>query len=167
MGATMIRSQIRMRHLRTFVEVAQNKSITRAAEFLHTAQPNVSRTIREMEDALGHPLFERVGRGLVLTAVGKVLLSHVQSGLEQVERGLDMINAHEQGARLSVLMTPNVSRSIAPGAVIRFKEVAPGVRLRIETTASGGMADRVRAGEVDLGVGKTWGSCGCSLVSAG
>lgn len=68
-------------HLRTFVAVAREGSITRAAEVVHLSQPAVSAHIKEMEDALGLTLFERTSRGMALTAEGKRLLAKAEQTL--------------------------------------------------------------------------------------
>ena len=62
--------RIKLRHLETFVEVARQKSVSRAAENLHLTQPAVTRTIRELEDICGKPLVERsrdVAEAIVLS----------------------------------------------------------------------------------------------------
>lgn len=67
--------------LKTFVAVAREGSITRAAEVVHLSQPAVSAHIKEIEDALGLTLFERTSRGMTLTADGKRLLSKAEQTL--------------------------------------------------------------------------------------
>ncbi|MFD0915248.1 LysR family transcriptional regulator [Pseudahrensia aquimaris] len=63
-------------HLRYFREVAHEGNLSRAAERLNVSQSALSIQIKNLEDRLGHPLFERVGRGLVLTEVGRIALDH-------------------------------------------------------------------------------------------
>jgi len=67
--------------LRTFVAVAREGSITRAAEVVHLSQPAVSAHIKELEDALGLAMFERTSRGMSLTAAGRRLLSKAEQTL--------------------------------------------------------------------------------------
>src|SRR5215510_12574330 len=63
-----------LRRLRTFVTVAEQGSVSKAALRLHISQPGLSRQIQELQQELGLPLFERIGRRLVLTAEGEQLL---------------------------------------------------------------------------------------------
>src|SRR5215831_17033431 len=71
-----------LRHLRYFIAVAEEGSFLTAAERrLHTAQPSLSRQIRDLESEVGVKLLERRARGVVLTAAGKVFLDHARLAL--------------------------------------------------------------------------------------
>jgi LysR family transcriptional regulator, hca operon transcriptional activator len=75
-----------LRHLRYFVAVAEEGSLTNAAERrLHTAQPSLSRQIRDLELEVGVKLLERRARGIELTAAGRTFLDHARLALLQVE----------------------------------------------------------------------------------
>ncbi|MGB6939736.1 MAG: LysR family transcriptional regulator [Xanthobacteraceae bacterium] len=75
-----------LRHLRYFVAVAEEGSLTNAAERrLHTAQPSLSRQIRDLELEVGVPLLERQARGIALTAAGRTFLDHARLALLQVD----------------------------------------------------------------------------------
>ena len=75
-----------LRHLRYFIAVAEEGSLTNAAERrLHTAQPSLSRQIRDLETEVGVKLLERGARGIELTAAGRTFLDHARLALLQVE----------------------------------------------------------------------------------
>src|ERR1700742_153000 len=75
-----------LRHLRYFIAVAEEGSLTVAAEKrLHTAQPSLSRQMRDLELEIGVPLMLRGARGIELTAAGRVFLDHARIALLQVE----------------------------------------------------------------------------------
>ena len=75
-----------LRHLRYFVAVAEEGSLTVAAERrLHTAQPSLSRQIRDLEYEVGAQLIIRSARGIELTAAGRVFLDHARLALAQVD----------------------------------------------------------------------------------
>src|SRR5215467_9372680 len=79
-----------LRHLRYFVAVAEEGSLTNAAERrLHTAQPSLSRQIRDLELEIGVQLLERGARGIALTAAGRVFLDHARLALSQIEAAGD------------------------------------------------------------------------------
>src|SRR6266550_2250445 len=75
-----------LRHLRYFVAVAEEGSVTLAAERrLHTAQPSLSRQIRDLEMEVGAQLLVRSVRGIELTPAGRAFLDHARLALSQVE----------------------------------------------------------------------------------
>jgi DNA-binding transcriptional LysR family regulator len=74
-----------VRHLRYFIAVAEERSVTRAAERLWVAQPGLSRQIRDLERELGAQLFERHARGVELTEVGELFLERARTALATVD----------------------------------------------------------------------------------
>src|SRR6195256_5603349 len=79
-------TDMELRHLRYFVAVAEEGSLTVAAERrLHTAQPSLSRQIRDLEYQVGVQLLTRSARGVELTAAGRAFLDHARLALAQVE----------------------------------------------------------------------------------
>ncbi|TDK41132.1 LysR substrate-binding domain-containing protein [Antarcticimicrobium luteum] len=147
-------SRIRMRHLRCFLSVAHLGSVTRAAEAMGTVQPAVSRSLRELEEELGSPLFDRTAAGLVLNAAGNTLFSYVSGGIGQIDRGLEALQGQIADQRVVAYVLPNVVRVVMPGAVRRFKTLSPSVDLRFIATTGGGLQQYLRSGEVDFGFGR-------------
>ena len=79
-----------LRHLCYFIAVAEEGSLTNAAERrLHTAQPSLSRQIRDLELEIGAKLIERRARGIALTPAGRVFLNHARLALMQIEVAFD------------------------------------------------------------------------------
>ena len=69
---------IKFRHLNTFIEVARQKSVGRAAEVLHVSQPALTRSITKLEQVLQAPLLERSARGVTLTEFGRAVADHAR-----------------------------------------------------------------------------------------
>ncbi len=88
------------KHLHVFRAVCHEGTVTRAAEALRRTQSSVSRSVREIEDSLGVPLFERHGRGMLLTEFGKVLLHRVERAFDQLESARTGLLEKEPGRRL-------------------------------------------------------------------
>src|SRR4051812_37718912 len=91
-----------LRHLRYFIAVAEEGSLTLAAEKrLHTAQPSLSRQIRDLEYEVGVQLMSRSVHGIELTAAGKAFLDHARLALTQAEAAGEAARRAAQGARAS------------------------------------------------------------------
>src|SRR5476649_1552934 len=89
-----------LRHLRYFVAVAEEGSLTNAAERrLHTSQPSLSRQIRDLEIEVGSELLTRVPRGVQLTAAGKAFLDHARMALMQVDATVEAARKAARPAR--------------------------------------------------------------------
>lgn len=148
--------QIRLRHLRTFIAIARQGGVSRAAEALNVTQPAVTRTLRELEAALGAELVERDGRGVRLTARGQVFLRHAEIGLAAIRQGADAVarGAVTSLAPLRVGALPTVSARLMPGAVDRFRAIAEGQSLMILTGDNRFLLDSLRRSDLDLVVGR-------------
>lgn len=150
----MSRPNVKLRHLQQFLAVARSRSLTQAARELGTAQPAVSRTIRELEDEVGAKLFERGRRATVLTPRGMTLQSYVQPAMRQIEEGLALVSGEYRRSSLSVMVLPSANRELMPRAVARFKAGCPEVELRLETSAAADALNKLRGGEVDFIFGR-------------
>src|ERR1700720_3725490 len=83
-------SAMELRHLRYFIAVAEEGSLTLAAQKrLHTAQPSLSRQIRDLENEVGVHLMRRCVHGFELTAAGRALLDHARLALAQVDAAVE------------------------------------------------------------------------------
>src|ERR1700693_1504039 len=89
-----------LRHLRYFVAVVEEGSLSTAAEHrLHTSQPSLSRQIRDLEYQVGAELLSRSVHGVELTAAGKVFLDHARLALMQVDAAVEAARRAAQPAR--------------------------------------------------------------------
>ena len=86
-----------LRHLRYFVALAECLSFTRAAERVHVTQSTLSHQIRQLEEELGQPLFDRIGKRVMLTEAGETYLGYASRALREVDHGLsDLMRAGDQ-----------------------------------------------------------------------
>jgi LysR family pca operon transcriptional activator len=148
--------RIKFRHLQTFIEVARQKSVGKAADVLSITQPAVTRTIRELEDHLGATLFEREGRGIRISAFGEVFLKHAGESIAAVRRGVDSIAQAMSsiGPPLRIGALPTASASLMPEAVAEFLKAGTGSRATVVTGENRWLLDALRIGELDLVVGR-------------
>ena len=74
-----------IQQLEYFRVIAECGSLTKAAQTLHTSQPSLSRSLRSLEDELGTPLFDRVGRNIVLNSAGRIALDRCMNVLNSTK----------------------------------------------------------------------------------
>jgi LysR family pca operon transcriptional activator len=152
----MIDSRVKFRHLQTFVEVARQKSVMKAAELLHVSQPAVTKTIRELEQVLGVEVFERDGRGIKITRYGEVFLRHAGAALTALRQGLDSVSQERFGdappIRIGAL--PTVSTRVMPRAMELFLREKTWSRIKIVTGENAVLLEQLRVGDLDLVVGR-------------
>lgn len=152
----MIDSRVKFRHLQTFVEVARQKSVMKAAELLHVSQPAVTKTIRELEEVLGVEVFERDGRGIKITRYGEVFLRHAGAALTALRQGLDSVSQERFGdappIRIGAL--PTVSTRVMPRAMELFLREKTWSRIKIVTGENAVLLEQLRVGDLDLVVGR-------------
>lgn len=143
-----------LRQLRYFVAVAREEHVTRAARALHVSQPALSQQIASLERELDLPLFDRVGRGVVLTAAGRVLREHAERILLEADNArtaMDDLRGTLRGeVSLAAIQTANVTFLVE--AMARFRETHPGVVVRVREERAERVVELVREGEVGLGV---------------
>lgn len=145
---------IRLRHLRCFLAVAETGSVTRAAAALNTAQPAVSRSLQELERLLGNPLFTRSRNGLTLTRQGEEFRRPVAAALAQIEAGTRAARGQAQVPTVVIAPLPNVVRGLVPAAAARFKTDAPEIPLRIRWAHVPTLVAELQRAEVDMIVGR-------------
>ena len=144
-----------LRHLRYFVAVAEELHFGRAAERLHIAQPPLSRQIRDLERELGTPLFERVARGVELTAASRAFLPEARLTLAQAERAKRTAQRAAQGeiGRLRVGFAEAATYSrILPDVLGFFRMHLPLIGLSLFEMDSAHQEDAFRDGRIDLGL---------------
>lgn len=149
-------NRIKFRHLQTFIEVARQKSVGKAADVLSITQPAVTRTIRELEDYLGAALFEREGRGIRISPFGEVFLKHAGESIAAVQRGVDSIAQarRSMGPPIRIGALPTASASLMPEAIAEFLKAGTGSRATVVTGENRWLLDALRIGELDLVVGR-------------
>jgi LysR family transcriptional regulator, hca operon transcriptional activator len=142
-----------LRHLRYFVAVAEEGSLTVAAEKrLHTSQPSLSRQIRDLEYEVGAPLLTRSVHGVELTASGKAFLDHARLALAQVEAAREAARRAAQpekpGFALGFLTGQEMDW--LPEAMHILREKLPDIEVTVASEYSPDLADALRRGRLDL-----------------
>jgi LysR family nitrogen assimilation transcriptional regulator len=145
---------VNVRQLQYFLQIAELRSFTRAANVLHIAQPALSRQIRALEEELGTALFHRFERGVTLTEAGLLLRSRAAAILLDLERLRDDIAA--QGAEprgdVSLGMPPSMREMITVPLAVSARARHPQVQLHLVEGISVFLNEQVRLGKLDLAV---------------
>lgn len=144
-----------LRHLRYFVAVAEELHVGRAAKRLGIAQPPLSRQIRDLERDVGTPLFERVPRGVELTAAGSAFLPEARMTLAQAERAQRTAQRAARGetGRLRVGFVEAATHSgILPDVLSFFRAHLPAIGLSLFELDPLRQADALQEGRIDLGI---------------
>jgi LysR family hca operon transcriptional activator len=142
-----------LRHLRFFVAVAEEKSITVAAKRrLHTAQPSLSRQLRELETEVGAELITRRARGIELTAAGRVFLDHARLALAQVEAAAAGARraAHPEQRTLALGFLSGCEPAWLPAVMHVLRDELPKIEVTISSKHSPQLADCLAAGKLDV-----------------
>lgn len=140
--------------LRTFLEVARVEHLGRAAEVLQAEQSTVSRKITRLEDEVGVPLFERIGRSIRLTQAGRRFIPRAERLLNDLRDAV----AEAEGAvspetgEVHVGFLHTVGARWLPDRLARFLQAYPSVRFILEEGTAGEVVSGVVAGDFDLGI---------------
>src|SRR5258706_7471134 len=143
-----------LRHLRYFVAVGEEQHYGRAAQRLRVAQPALSRQIQYLEDEVGFKLFERLPRGVKLSAAGKLFLEDTRRILQQVNEAAARAArvARGQSGTLRIGFTENSSwRGVVPDSLRRFRERQPDAELQLTPATSLEQIEALRSGRLDAG----------------
>lgn len=126
---------IELRHLRSFLAVAEERHFGRAAERLHVAQPSLSQQIRRLERELGTELLDRNSRPIELTPAGDVFLSEARLAVEQTQRAVENGRRAGRGelGHLSIGTTFWAYAALLPAVLRAFRDCAPHVRMQVTT----------------------------------
>ncbi len=147
---------VTLKHLRCFIEVYHRGNVADAARALGITQPAASRRLSDLETLLGVALFDRHGRRLVPNATAGLLVRYAEAAVVKLRNGLDLLvgDTETDGTVLSVGALPTVAGTLIPRAVLRLRQAAPGLTLRIETGAGDQLLPLLRAGRLDAVVGR-------------
>jgi DNA-binding transcriptional LysR family regulator len=143
-----------LRHLRYFVAAAEEENVSRAALKLHVSQPGVSRQIRDLEQEIGFPLFERSAKALKLTTAGKTFLTEAQAVLQHAEDAVKKARAVTGGVQgeIHVGYAPSLTVQILPPALRAFQQEFPKVRVALHDLSTGEMLAQLRNGKLQLAI---------------
>ena len=142
-----------LRHLRYFVSVAEALSFTKAAEKLHTAQPSLTRQIKDLEEELGVRLLNRTKRQVTLTDEGRSFLADAKRVLALAAETVESVRRLHSGEirALNVGYVSNLFYELLPRTLTLFHKSFPGVSINLFDLSCGEQLRALEDGKLDLG----------------
>ena len=143
-----------LRQLRSFVVVAEEMNVGRAAARLHLTQPSLSRQIATLERDLGVELFARVRRRFVLTAAGATFLAEAQDLLRRSDEAVRAAQRTQRGelGTLRLRFVQSATHEALPRLLGAFRDAYPEVVLDLETMTTLRQTEALRDGRIDVGL---------------
>ena len=143
--------------LRYFVAVAEEGSFSRAAAREHVAQPSLSQQIQKLEAEMGHRLFDRLSRSVIVTEAGKCLLEYARKILADIAESHRCLDDLKQdiGGRLTIGAILTMAPYVLPKLVEKFQTLYPKVELEIQENTTENLALRLEEGTLDLAIMST------------
>jgi len=148
--------RIKYRQVSCFLEGAERRSFVRAAEALHTTQPAVSKTIAELEEALGVVLLERSRSGVRLTAYGEMFRRHAGASVAALRQGVESLVSAQAGAgmRVGIGVLPTVAAAVMPRAIKLAKERGLTATVYLATGTNDVLLEFLKTKSLDLVIGR-------------
>src|SRR3989475_11788488 len=143
-----------LRQLRTFKAVADLSSFSLAAQQLRLSQPSVSYQVKELEEAIGMPLLDRLGKRVQLTQAGSILYAYARRTLDVLDEAalaLEEMRGIKRGS-LRVGASTTVGIYLLPAALGAFKKLHPGLIISLEIGTRARVQEQVLRNELDLAV---------------
>jgi LysR family hca operon transcriptional activator len=142
-----------LRHLRYFVAVVEEGSLTTAAELrLHTSQPSLSRQIRDLEYQVGTELLSRSVHGVELTAAGKAFLDHARLALAQADAAVEAARRTTQPARKTFAIGFQTGHEMSwlPKAMHVLRDELKNIQVTVSSDYSPDLAEGLVRGRLDV-----------------
>lgn len=142
------------RHLRSFLKIAETRSISRAAESLGIAQPSLSQQLLRLEDEVGFSLFRRTPKGVDLTEAGRVFQEHARQIMTATEQAIEDVRdlTTDVSGEVVLAVPYSISRVAGVALVEAFLVHAPQVSFRLVEAFTGQIRGWLDLGKVDLGI---------------
>ncbi len=143
-----------LQQLRYFCAIADTGSFSRAAQKTHVSQPSLSQQIRKLEDELGTRLFDRLGRTVELTELGRAFLPRARAVLRELETARNDVVERKTSISgpISIGVIPTIAPYFLPPILATFSRKYPEVRVTIAEEITRLLLERLRAGTMDLAI---------------
>ncbi|CAD6508414.1 LysR family transcriptional regulator [Paraburkholderia sabiae] len=151
-----VRTRLKTRQLLLLVALDEEGNIHRAADALSMSQPAASKLLRELEEMLDAPLFERMPRGMRPTLYGDVMIRHARSVVGSLDQAREEVLALKSGqlGRVAVGTITSPAVSLLPAAIAQVKATHPGLSVSVEIDSSNVLLESLAQDKLDLVIGR-------------
>jgi LysR family cyn operon transcriptional activator len=141
-------------HLRYFIRAAELLHFTHAAQSLYISQPALSAHIHQLEEEIGSPLFDRVGRNVRLTEAGQIFLEHAKRAVHELDIAGRKLTAIKElaGGTLHIASLLVFGQDRLPSWIAAFNAQHPEILIVVKTGHSDYIEEELQSGRVDLGL---------------
>ncbi|EMG28421.1 transcriptional regulator GltC [Listeria fleischmannii 1991] len=141
-----------LRQLKYFMEVARVEHMTQASENLHVAQSAVSRQIIKLEEELGVALFERVGRNMRLTNVGKDFLAQAKRAVNELQKAEAIVTEYTNPkiGTVRVGLPNSLATKVLPAVISEFRKNYPDISYQFMEGSNAELTNMLLSGDLDL-----------------
>lgn len=141
-----------LRQIKYFIEVAKMEHVTDAAVNLHVAQSAVSRQIANLEGELNVKLFEREGRNVKLTTVGRIFLEHVEIALLEIDNAVEKVKEflNPETGVIRIGFPNNLSANTLPNVISSFREHYPNISIQVRQGSLNFLIQSIIKGSLNL-----------------
>ncbi len=149
-------SRLKLKQLKLLTVVAEEGNILRGSQILNIAQPAATKTIRDLEEALGVRLFDRSSRGVTPTPYGEVVIKHAKLVLTQLRHAGDELTSLKEGTAGHIFVGTLLAASPAllPRSVAQLRRERPGIAVTIMEGTNDKLMPALRAGDLDIVLGR-------------
>ena len=147
-----IRARLKTRQLLLLVALAEEGNIHRAAQVLNMTQPAASKLLKDLEDVLEVPLFDRLPRGMRPTWYGETMIRHAREALASLNQAHEELTALKAGrfGQVGVGAITSPGLALLPSAIAMVKREQPSLRVVLEIETSPVLLERLRQGRLDI-----------------
>ena len=151
-----IRARLKTRQLMLLTAINDEGNIHRAAEVLNMSQPAASKLLKDLEDMLGVPLFERQPRGMRANWYGETLVRHARIALSSLREAGQEVEALKAGlsGHVSLGAITGPALTLIPPALVSVARTTPKLRVELHVESSDVLLEQLAAGKIDIMIGR-------------
>jgi DNA-binding transcriptional LysR family regulator len=136
--------------LQTMIALAERETFAGAAEQMHLTQAAISQQVRRLEEQLGQPVFEKVGRRMMMTEAGLMLVEHARKILAAQQEAFTALKGHQADGVLRLGVPQDYAEDMLPAVLRTFSKRYPRIRLEVRVDKNQTLLQEMREARLDI-----------------